>query len=270
MKRLLIAAASALMLVALASPAQADHASENFFSSTEGTTWASGGYAEVCISGDFGAYLGASQEANAIDSIVEVDSRWPSGSGSGDDTDFPASAFDLTYNTEGFCGDFDFAGDFKDAGHSDSTFCNGVPSTRRSSIQFHDPADTFEDGFAGITVTCDRAGVGTSGKIDYFVIWINKNIQDNNDFHWAFGTPWPNAGKYDFPGLLMHEWGHAIGFDSGPSGNGHMTGACAHDGTWSTMCGGSYGYYNGSESGQDGIDSRVLATHDIGETNQQY
>jgi hypothetical protein len=260
MKRALLVLCLTIGVVFTTTPAQADHATHDFFtdgSTTQAIRWHNApGDWEFCISGDFESLLGASQEANAVDSIDEADWRW------GADTGINQSAVD---SASGFCGNYNFPAEWNAANEDAHTFCNNLPEPgfRRASVQFDNISQDF-GGAPAATVTCDR---DNDGYLDYFVIVINSYYDPTTEWHYSFGAD-PNQGHWDFPGVMMHEFGHAYGWDLHMN-NWNQT-ACPQTWSgWSTMCGTySYGYFPTSSSA--GTADRTLGSHDIGETNEWY
>jgi hypothetical protein len=114
----------------------------------------------------------------------------------------------------------------------------------------------------GETRACD---LDVNGNIDFFWIAIDPEESGYN-LHWDVFAP-VNDGQWDYSGLLMHEFGHALGFQNHFSGS---SAACTVSvGTYNTMCGNSnLGIQNFGNS--NGTWWRTIESHDIGAINEVY
>ena len=245
MKRSLLLAAALVILTA--TPALADHGEPGTFFDygIEGDRWNETVLEEFCVSSDFNDRLGGAKSINAREAMVEAQNRWEDGT-------YMNSIFFPAGND---CGDFPAVNRYVNAG-SESAFCNNLPQDWRSSFQFEN-LDAVSTQALGLGVNCDR---NENGKADYFLVIIDSSRADS--YHYDHTTS-PGDQKYDFMGIVMHEFGHAIGFDR------HMDDACAHDTTWATMCQGTWGHFSNQPFGS-GANTRTLSTHDVGATNEVY
>lgn len=254
MRKIFLLAATASIFILSAMPVQATHGNVDFFDGNrQGDHWNPAQTEPFCISPEFQDALPSGQEANMIDAVRTGLTRWET------ETLLPNTIFSV----QAYCGNFNMGQEWNNAS-SLADFCNNIPLSRPSSIQLED-SSVFGAGTSGATLTCDRNG---NGYIDYFAIWIDKDWQNIGRMHWGFDpSNLPDPGDTDFPGLWMHEFGHALGWDYN---DGHLFGHCAHDGSWHTMCAGTYGFYNDYGSESSGHISRTLENYDISETNDAY
>lgn len=275
MKRLAVAVVAALSLVALALPAGANHANNQFYTdigNQDDQFWGQNGNYTVCISGEFANILPPTMEANAILALQYARTEVVTGSDFGN-----ANAWDTLTEP---CGDFDWWQEWQDAGGTSSdnysntvlnTFCANVPEigNRSSSIQFESIHNT---DVLGRTIHCDR---NNNGFIDYFVTVINEQCYTVGcgpfADEWHFDpTATPGSGEYDLRGVATHELVHGTGW------YGHLTSDCTESPSlWNTMCNvnsqgnpSSYGSRNRGNGQDFGTYDRTLDTHDLGELSQ--
>ena len=246
MKRALLALCT-LALVLGAAPAQADHASGNYYNEFNGNRWNETINEEVWVSPEFDTLLTDGELNNALDTMSNAIGRWVT------NTDLDSGVLSL----HALGANFSFENEWEAASGNDGAFCNAIPEPRTSSIQLEDFRDIsfLDDAALGIGVGCDTND-DSNNRIDYMVVVINSRYENSLAWWWQ-NNPTENR-PYDFHGLFMHEFGHGLGSE-------HMASPCSHvtENSYETMCNDAFGHTNHTWS-------RTLETHDIGAANQAY
>jgi hypothetical protein len=242
------------LLLAAAFPAQANHASTDFFDTQEGTRWVDTWHPDICLPQEWAIALGDTELTNAVNAMYAAINEWQGS------TDVSSTGSTITTS----CGQYNALNDLHD-GDSRTKNCNEMPAAHPDdTIQF----EPMGLGGGGITpyaetLTCDY---NNNGKIDWFVIVVNSSIEDQ--WHYNGFTDPTLAKPVDLRGVITHEFGHVLGWD-GPN-SGHLTSDCSHvPADWNTMCAIAWGATKGDD-GSDGTHERSLESHDIGETNDNY
>jgi hypothetical protein len=250
MKRIFTLFLLAATTVVMAVPAQADHANHTYFDTADGDYWNESVNRSICMSSEFsnGNYLTTGEYLNAYDTAANAIGRWET------NTDV-----DNIFSMGGSCGDFNFINEWDDW-QSSTLFCSHVPDNRPSSFQLEDFRNSTQlnEYDLAISINCNR-DPGLNNRIDFTVIVVNRKYV--NDFAWSYLNNPTSARPYDFHGLVMHEFGHSLGWDG--YATGHLLSPCSHvtpETDFSTMCDGSWGL-------QMQTYDRTLESHDIAGTN---
>ena len=248
MRRLLMAAIAAMVVAVVGMvPAQADHGFGHIF-----IHWPDSPSIAFAVSGEFDNLLGPQALDNAYDSMQHAANTWRLG------TDFNTIAgfggpsgnigFKQAWNNAN--GDISPTGAFCDNRESQGD----VSSVNYETLNFLEPNNS---DVLGATVFCD---FNVNGLIDHAYIAINSDYGPgyNNDWHFDWTTT-PESNEFDFEGLFLHEFGHAIGWQV------HLQETCsATPSGWGTMCKGHYGVLG------TGTINSTLHNMDETVTNNEY
>jgi len=236
---------STILLFALAAfwsaalPAHADHNNNNYIKGL----WTNGGSESYCLS-DFADDLTAGEYTNMISSTINRINQ------------VELDVSDLNTNFSMTAG-IECTNNYNFYAYNCDTIREQLPGIA-SRIDYQQT----EGSDRGETRRCD---LNVDNRYDFFWIIIDKEEPYFN-IHWdVFSIP--SQGHWDYPGLLVHEFVHALGFQ------GHFPGtsaACTVSvGLYNDMCDNSDLGFNHTGS-SNGTWWRTLEAHDIGELNQAY
>lgn len=274
MRRLLMAAIAAMVVAVGAVPAQADHeTSFDAYQSNPGSTWLGGKWApnvnrDYCYDGT-GVIPDPSETNLKSTTNEQINTEWEA------ETDITTNWVSI-----GDCqNDLSFSGYYYPNNGSHEDFCADVHADYPSLVSRIDYGN-LTSGDDGVTVACD---MDHNGNIDFFWLTVNDCFYRENEcggiaepleFHFGGkGTNVPSL-KYDWAGMVTHEFGHATGFED-DGGHFDTAGMCrwlvGGEGTHETMCAGLWGPFGmKNDNGYAGSAWRTLGVHDIGEVNQAY
>lgn len=263
LRRALTMGSMLLLLMLLALPAQADHANDDYFYAIDGplfddedaARWADSGQETFCLGQDWNNALPDAKWNNAKLSVGHSFDHWRNNT---------QISKDITYGSNVECSsNWSFNTAWQNAIDGKSglepvwhDFCQHEDG-RQSSVEYENLDLHFGSGLAGLTVTCN---FNNDEYLDYFVVIIDSTRSWNFCHTCSVGD-----NDYDMPGVMVHEAGHAYGWEHHMT---HLSGACQTGSGRNTMCAGTegWGYYDGLFE----TAWRTIEQHDWEEVNANY